>query len=75
MQSLSKRAEDTNCCNKIPVIRAIKIEQREDKEEKSGLDFSDSACPPLVMISQNEYVTFGKPSDMPKMIRWAYSHS
>lgn len=68
MQSLSKRAEDTNCCNKIPVTGAIKTEQREGKEEKSGLDFSGIPCPPLLTVSQNENVTFGKPSDGPKMI-------
>lgn len=66
MQSLSKRAEDTNCCNKIPVTRAIKTEQRQGKKGKSGLDFSDIPCPPLLMVSQNEYVTFRKPSDKPK---------
>ena len=68
MQSLSKRAEDTNCCNKIPVTEAIKTEQKKGKEEKSGLDFSDISCPPLLVLSQNENVTFGKPSDKPKMI-------
>lgn len=52
MQSLSKRAEDTNCCNKIPVTEAIKTEQRKGKEEKSGLDFSDDACLPFLMVSQ-----------------------
>lgn len=68
MQSLSKRAEDTNCCNKIPVTGAIKTEQKKGKEGKSGLDFADIPCPPLLMVLQNRNVTCGKPSDKPKMI-------
>lgn len=62
MHSLSKKTEDTNCCNKIPVTRAMKTEQRQGTKEKSELDFSDIPCPPLLMVSQNEYVTFRKPS-------------
>lgn len=75
MQSLSKRAEDTKCCNKTPVTEAIKTEQRKDKEEKSWLDFSDMPYPPLLMISQTENVTFRELSDEPKMIQWAQCHS
>lgn len=75
MQSLSKRAKDTNCCNKIPVTWAIKTEQKKGKEEKSGLDFSDIPCLPLLFVSENENGNIRETIRQAKMIWWAHCHS